>query len=103
MKIPGRLIVFDVTDPSFYRGKLSPDFTTHFRNGECPWFFQPDDWIPNNPDNAWYGSISGSLLERLECYSIGYPTREAAQAAAATWLEALRYRAEADDGTRSLW
>lgn len=62
--------------------------------GNRPWFFQSDDWMPNNPDDGFYGSLSSSLYtQTLVAYSIGFHSREEAQEAADQWMKKLLLRA----------
>lgn len=72
-------IIFDITDPSFCSGKMIPsDFDTS--TGE--WFFQPTAWEPP----AWgFNFIYLGKRGFPMAYSPGYPTLEAALAAAETW------------------
>ena len=96
-------IVFDATDPSFYGGKLSESFSSLSCDGSLPWFFQPDHWAPNG-DGTWYGTLSHSMSKVLMPYSVGYATREAAQAAASEWFEARTMRAQSEsDRQFHLW
>lgn len=88
------LVVFDATDSNFYTGHLSPQFDEESVGGTRPWFFQPDDWMPNKPDKAWYGSIWNTRCKVLMCYSTGHATQAEAQAAADEWFKKIQRKAE---------
>lgn len=77
-------VVFDATDPGFYAGKISLEFTKWSKNAEHVWFFQPTDWVPSNGSD-WYGSTTASMTHVLVAYSHGHATAAEAQAAADGW------------------
>ncbi len=80
--------IFDSTDPNFYSGKLSTEFSKESDDGARPWFFQPDNWVPNG-EHKNYGSILANRFKTLMTYSPGFATREEAQVAADDWLKTL--------------
>jgi hypothetical protein len=97
------LVVFDITDPCFYAGRISSEFERLSDDGNAPWFFQPSSWAPNG-DGEWFGSLAHSLSRILMSYSSGHRTKEAAQEAADEWLLTLKDRRNSECASdRMLW
>lgn len=88
----GKFIVFDVTDPSFYPGKVIPKaFQDAAENSHCCWFFQPAHW---SQENGFGNSIIAERRGFPSVYSPGYESEEEALIQAEVWEAAEEnYRA----------
>ena len=83
MKI-GEFVIFDITDPKFYGGKVSQEFNALWDNGNAPWFFQPADWIQDGVVSN-YGSPINNRTMTLSVYSLGHTSKEKAIKAVEEW------------------